>query len=988
MKDYLLKALCFLALAVTTFPIAANDYLKIYFKDGHTERHYMKLVESISATRYDLEGVMHSDYQMQQIIMKDTTYSYYIADIDSMSFSKVDEEQVRSRVELVQSSLLPIFQQCSKIEDLASHIDEIKSIDGVENVYTDGKDLVIQIQDWFDICFDHIPIPDDVSFTTSELSRQKARGIIPTTEDGSPMKVTIGFQMVTDNGFAEAKKTIDELNREFSDLKYKPNYTLGEAMDFDFFYRRIFDSNLLLIDTHGGCGIFNKKHYLYTGIAVKHGWSSLVGYEILKPWGVSIENIDLDDIGITCCNHSDGGWFGEKFFLTVKEDFIRKSPYRFTGSGPHIVFIAACSSLQGSEKLTRSDGEECYGSDSFAQVFFDKGADVYLGYNRGTYRCSWAAHQFYDYLLHGASVEVAFNKLDPLYKFESDKDEKAELIDLYNPSSKFKNPKSIFGVKTKTVKKTEQEFLNDYKNSKEVLLKGKTVKYSLDYGINDFGFRIATKPNVHELTNYEELISSDQHFSGNNTGEVDFSATYSPEPGKTYYYCAVTYDGKYFNWGEERIFKIPEEFADLALSSTSPINLKVGESTTVEITSGSGEYGVTNLNGDKAKATLNGTTITIEALAAGDAKVVVTDVKTGQKETIEITVIQNLQLSATKLSLVEGSSGTVEITAGSGEYGVTNLNGDKAKATLNGTTITIEALSVGDAKVVVTDMKSGLKVTIEISVTQKTVYPELTLSKQEVHLNVGETGQIEITSGTGSYSIGKYDTNVAKVTINGSTITINALSIGNTPVTITDKGSGKTATFGIAVKKPSIYDKDAVDLGLSVKWAKMNVGAVSEEDYGEHYAWGETESKSYFSWSSYAYCNGTPSTITKYNSHDGKTSLEPADDAANIVMGGDWYTPTKAEMDELKDRCQWKLETLNGEKVYRVTGPNGKSIVLPLGGNKTEDTWNNLGSMGCYSVSTLSSEKTALGLSCHGETREYKDYQRYIGLSIRAVLRK
>lgn len=349
---------------------------------------------------------------------------------------------------------------------------------------------------------------------------------------------------------------------------------------------------------------------------------------------------------------------------------------------------------------------------------------------------------------------------------------------------------------------------------------------------------------------------------------------------------------------------------------------------------------------------------------------------------------EKLALSTSSLTMTVGESKTVEITSGSGEYGVTNLNGDKAKATLNGTTITIEALSVGDAKVVVTDMKSGLKVTIEISVTQKTVYPELTLSKQEVHLNVGETGQIEITSGTGSYSIGKYDTNVAKVTINGSTITINALSIGNTPVTITDKGSGKTATFGIAVKKPSIYDKDAVDLGLSVKWAKMNVGAVSEEDYGEHYAWGETESKSYFSWSSYAYCNGTPSTITKYNSHDGKTSLEPADDAANIVMGGDWYTPTKAEMDELKDRCKWKLETLNGEKVYRVTGPNGKSIVLPLGGNKTEDTWNNLGSMGCYSVSTLSSEKTALGLSCHGETREYKDYQRYIGLSIRAVLRK
>jgi hypothetical protein len=64
-----------MALAISALPVSANDYLKIYFKDGHTERHYMKLVESISASKYDLEGNPHEDYQVQQIVMKDTTYS-------------------------------------------------------------------------------------------------------------------------------------------------------------------------------------------------------------------------------------------------------------------------------------------------------------------------------------------------------------------------------------------------------------------------------------------------------------------------------------------------------------------------------------------------------------------------------------------------------------------------------------------------------------------------------------------------------------------------------------------------------------------------------------------------------------------------------------------------------------------------------------------------------------------------------------------------
>ena len=88
MKKSLLYTICLMALAISALPVsAANDYLKIYFKDGHTERHYMKLVESISASKYDLEGNLHEDYQMQQIVMPDTTYSYYLADIDSMTFN-------------------------------------------------------------------------------------------------------------------------------------------------------------------------------------------------------------------------------------------------------------------------------------------------------------------------------------------------------------------------------------------------------------------------------------------------------------------------------------------------------------------------------------------------------------------------------------------------------------------------------------------------------------------------------------------------------------------------------------------------------------------------------------------------------------------------------------------------------------------------------------------------------------------------------------
>ena len=80
----------------------------------------------------------------------------------------------------------------------------------------------------------------------------------------------------------------------------------------------------------------------------------------------------------------------------------------------------------------------------------------------------------------------------------------------------------------------------------------------------------------------------------------------------------------------------------------------------------------------------------------------------------------DLQLSETQISLDinKGNSTTVRITAGSGEYIVTNLNSSVAKATsLQGTTITIIALSEGDAKVVATDMQTGQEIIIEITVT-------------------------------------------------------------------------------------------------------------------------------------------------------------------------------------------------------------------------------------------------------------------------------
>ena len=111
----------------------------------------------------------------------------------------------------------------------------------------------------------------------------------------------------------------------------------------------------------------------------------------------------------------------------------------------------------------------------------------------------------------------------------------------------------------------------------------------------------------------------------------------------------------------------------------------------------------------------------------------------------------------------------------------------------------------------------------------------------------------------------------------------------------------------------------------------MNIGAVTLEDRGMYFAWGEVEQKDYYDWSSYIYCNGSENTITKYCSDsywgivDNKIILEPLDDAATKQWEGNWRMPTVEEMTELLTKCTWQ-----GNKII---GKNGNSIILPLAGS-------------------------------------------------------
>ena len=201
-----------------------------------------------------------------------------------------------------------------------------------------------------------------------------------------------------------------------------------------------------------------------------------------------------------------------------------------------------------------------------------------------------------------------------------------------------------------------------------------------------------------------------------------------------------------------------------------------------------------------------------------------------------------------------------------------------------------------------------------------------------------------------------------------------------------------------------VYDTvipEAIDLGLSVKWASFNLGAKAPEDFGVFYAWGETTTKSKFTIANYQYCDGKITQLTKYCTNadygqiDNRVLLEPSDDAAVQQWADDWRMPTDEEWYELlsSSNTKWDWMTINGVNGYRITskiaGYTDKSIFLPAAGYRTSSTSHNVGNYGYYwSSSVFTGDPDGawrIHISATEKYRSQSSQNRYYGFSIRPV---
>ena len=197
-----------------------------------------------------------------------------------------------------------------------------------------------------------------------------------------------------------------------------------------------------------------------------------------------------------------------------------------------------------------------------------------------------------------------------------------------------------------------------------------------------------------------------------------------------------------------------------------------------------------------------------------------------------------------------------------------------------------------------------------------------------------------------------------------------------------------------------------VEIG-GLKWATMNIGASQPSDYGLYFAWGDTqgytaeqvgsgEGQKYFGWADYKYGDGTSepgaTEMTKYNETDGKTILEPSDDAAVANWGGSWRMPTTDEFQALKDAADTAWTQVNN--VYGILctdkTDSSKTLFFPAAGSCSYGNVSSVGYVGSYWSSSLDTfnKKEAFSLSFNNSSVEWGNLitTRFFGCSVRPVI--
>ena len=874
MKNLLLKSIIVSIFFLFTVASLGADFVIVYFHDGTHKRFFLNEVKEIKNSKIDLDNITHSDYRTQIIKTKEGTYLQDISQIDSVVFSQEEvhfpktEEEIEATIdrshdiavrmnEIVDSlkaagiyNPMTITKEFSKIPDIIdAEIDESNSCITLLRSDSIYHDYII---DYWSISnsSDHInmsPRYKKAPLSSSRYYPHMNQVYITSEHNNEENKLVKEIKKVLILAPFEELYSIYDLESFCYSIKKNlnvdPHLFKGELADITKFKGEFLDNfDLIIFMTHGGRSSVGTR--LLSGSSM---------YKSKNYWKKAVKDGVIPELR----TGTPEGY---------EEDFLEMSPKFLTNASfdNSIVLAFACSSADRS-----------FASPSMMSTFLDKGASYYCGFSNtsneiviGQFGQKGAQLAFaclslqdaFDYLkTNDLAIDVNHNWIQYLWTY--DETTTQEKIDHFNLD--------LFDYEAK----------NDYCYMKS------PFPYSLNAYQNNHSVSLSW---LSDLT--EETL---QYYT------PDFEKEEFTTPEQTF---KIRYD-VYFN-------------AELIAS-----NLYDKEMMWDDVSKNNVWYVIAKI--------LNSST--------GET------IATYKSEEVHFTIdYPALTLSTNEVSLKVGESSTIDITAGSGSYSIEKIEPTGVvTGSIIETHISIEAIATGTATITIKDNKSGQMATIEV-----TVWDHLSFAiSGNVDLKVGESSIVDITSGSGTYSIEKIEpAGVVTASISENHISIEALTAGTAIISIKDDKSGETATIEVTVTEnsgpfsyltcPDDQHPHLIDLGLpsGTKWACCNVDSdptkQSPTNYGSYYAWGEVEEKDYYDWSTYIHCDGDESTCHDLGSDIAGTEY----DVARVKWGDSWVMPSLDQIKELLDNCPSQWTTVGGINGRSFTGLNGGTVFMPAAG--------------------------------------------------------
>lgn len=129
----------------TPLSISAQGYLEVYLKNGMHHRFYLDTFKELRTSKQSVDGMLSSDYITQQVVMNDSTYSYALADVDSIRFKKVTMDDMVDDMFTVLNEISPMLSDVNDITEAERFVDDIKACHNVRDAYVSGTSLIVEM---------------------------------------------------------------------------------------------------------------------------------------------------------------------------------------------------------------------------------------------------------------------------------------------------------------------------------------------------------------------------------------------------------------------------------------------------------------------------------------------------------------------------------------------------------------------------------------------------------------------------------------------------------------------------------------------------------------------------------------------------------------------------------------------------------------------------------------------------------------------------